>query len=452
MPRLYDERGNRLLYAYDPSIPAMLYDTPDEQAKVAADLASGRVVCTATQDAAHLWLPRGLYRNLVALRVPFQFVERRLARQPVGFAWRPAFNGIPTLDENQFAAVSSIVGAQGGLLIAPPGYGKTRMGLGIAAAFRQPALWLTHRKDLAEQVRKDALNYYALSPRAVGLFGMGRNYFGTHLVVAMVQTLATTPRDLEALSGWAGTVIADEVHHLAATTWLQVMNHLPGAYRVGLTDTPTREDGLEGIIRAGLGGVVAEITQEQAVASGRIILPEVHMVETGYHHAGDGKWESVQHGRAQDPGRNWLVGGLAVRELRENRRTVCLVDLVEHAELMGRTLGAQYRVPVAVISGQDQLATRGRAFKGCEQGRLILVCTPLFDEGLNLPALDSLVMATPGKSHTGVHQRGGRLFRVQEGKGTPRLWDCCDMNVPSLARQAKIRLAFYRFKRWPLAS
>lgn len=452
VPRLYDERGNRLSYPFDRAVPYLLADEPDGQRRAAADLSRGRLVCTATLGPNHIWLPRGLLAKVVALGARGELIERRLARQPLDFAWRATLDGRPTLDENQYGAVAAIVGGQGGLLVAPPGYGKTRMGLGVAAALRQPTLWLTHRKDLCEQVRRDALNYCALPPRAVGLFGMGRNVLGTHLTVCMVQTLASSPQDLAVLSKWAGTVVADEVHHLAATTWLHVMNHLPAAYRVGLTATPDREDGLEGIIRAALGGAFAEITQEMAVESGRIILPEVRMIEAGYQHRDKAGWDNVQRGRAQDASRNWLVGGLGVRELRESRRTVCLVTLKEHAELMGQVLGNQYRVPVAVISGEDQIATRGRAFKGCEQGKVILVCTPLFDEGLNLPSLDSLVMATPDKSSTGLHQRGGRLFRVSPGKGRPRLLDCCDMAVPSLARHAKIRLAFYKRMKWPIAS
>lgn len=153
---------------------------------------------------SQLVVPRGLWRAVRQAWPDAAWSDRRLRLPPVEFGWRWQ------LRDYQTAAVGAVQAREGGVIVAPPGSGKTAMGLGLVAAWQQPALFLVHTLRLADQTLAMAREAFSLPPRAFGYIADGRQDLGSHFTVATIQTLARSPRLLADVAGRAGTVIVDE--------------------------------------------------------------------------------------------------------------------------------------------------------------------------------------------------------------------------------------------------
>ena len=394
-----------------------------------------RVVRAYVNRPEFVALPRGLAPKVRAM-APSRLVDLRLVLPPVDFGWRGQ------LRPEQSQAAWKLVRAGGGILIAPPGAGKTEVGLALAAAFRQPALWLVHTKPLADQARERARRLFNLPRGAIGYVGEGWEDWGSHLTVGMVQTFAK--KRMPGATKRFGTIIQDEVHHAPSLTSATVISRFPARYRLGLTATLDRPDGLGPLAVDLMGPTIVSIEQRELLAQGRIVLPTVQVVPTRFAYWGSGEWSDLQRARARDLGRNVLACELAAREFRSGRRVIVLVDLRPHAHLLARALVKRWRVPAVALTGLSPKATRARAFREVQEGRLVAVCTKLIDEGVDIPAVDSLVMAAPGKSPVKIKQQVGRAMRAWEGKTEARIIDLADVQVDSLRKQLRQRLAIYR--------
>lgn len=386
-------------------------------------------------------LPRGLLaavrRRVRGLRVR----DQRLHFEPMAFGW------LGQLRPEQFALVRAIVERGGnGIAVSMTGSGKTHIGLALAAELQQPALWITHRKDLAVAVRRTALQVWDVSPSAIGYIGEGESRLGSHLTIALVQTLARR-KNTDLLSR-IGTIIVDESHHEPATSYHGVLSQFPAKFRIGLTGTYEREDGLHPLMAAVFGPRIA-LPDQVLVRLGRIMLPTIHPIYTRFQ-APDGlSWAKLQQARAADRARNVQLLAHIKACFRAGRVVLVLVARVDHARWLAQQL--QFNgVPAAAIVGAMPVVERQQWYRRFLGRRCVLVATSLADEGLDLPQCDTLEFATPGRSATTLRQRAGRVMRTAAGKGDARIYDWVDGGHPTLAAQWRHRQAVYRQQGWPV--
>lgn len=380
-------------------------------------------------------LPRGLLHQVRAL-APVRIIDRRITLPTVDFGWRGQ------LRPEQAAAARVLLRDGEGMLVGMPGSGKTNTGLALVAAWRQPGLWLVHTKPLAKQALERARSQMNLPPRAFGYVGEGEEDWGTHLTVGMIQSFAK--RRYPGAAQRFGTVVVDECHHLPALTLARVVSQFPARYRLGLTATPERTDGLGPLTTAILGPTVGTISPKALLEAGRIVLPVVRIVPTGWRYWGRGDWAYLQRARAADARRNLLACTLAAREARAGRRVLVLAELVPHARLLAGVLTRRFGVPAYAVVGEAPARVRERAFRAVEEGRSVLVATKLADEGLDLPSLDCLILAAPGRSAPRLQQQVGRIMRQVRGKRGAVVYDLADTAVETLRLQAQERLQVYR--------
>src|SRR5205085_8518797 len=187
-----------------------------------------------------------------------------------------------TLSPAQEQAVSSMLAKDMGLLVAPAGSGKTCMGLALVARRKQPALWIVHTQELADQAIARAKLVLGLEPDEIGMVGGGKRRVGDRLTVALVQTLARgIPEELLGV----GQVVVDEAHHAPAQQVAAVIRQLPARFVVGLSATPYRRDKLDSVIFWHVGPVVATMDAEDL--QDRLVHPTVYKVESGLRLDGD---------------------------------------------------------------------------------------------------------------------------------------------------------------------
>src|SRR5262249_6454990 len=138
------------------------------------------------------------------------------------------------LDPRQAAAYDD------GVLVAPPGSGKTVIACAVIAERATSTLVLVDRKALAEQWRTRIEQFLGIRP---GQVGAGRRKLGAVVDTAMLPSRARRDDVAELTRGY-GQVIVNECHHLAAAAYDHSVKRMAAQFWLGLTATPVRRDGL----------------------------------------------------------------------------------------------------------------------------------------------------------------------------------------------------------------
>ena len=351
-----------------------------------------------------------------------------------------------TLRPYQRAALDAWVATDGdGVVVAPCGAGKTLIGCAALAAVHTPAVVLVHTRDLATQWIERIGE--AMPGVEVGEVRHGKDEREADVVVATLQSL--TRWDWAELVAWGrgrGLVVVDECHHIPAQTFARVMMGLAGRYRLGLTATPERADGLTQLIHWTLGDTVHEVQRDDLQSAGHVLTPQIRVIQTRF--APDaGQVHERRRQLAQDQDRNELLVGEVLALAKERRRVLVLVDLVEHARTLEIALTLQGCEARALV-GKMTAKQRRAVLLDLERGAVsAVIATSLADEGLDVPSLDACVLATPCGNVGRVEQRIGRVLRPSDGKRRPVVLDLVDAFGPARGywrRRAKL----YRERGW----
>jgi len=379
-------------------------------------------------------VPRGavglLRQALAAVREPLTFEDRRATHPLQTLEVKLA------LRDYQEDAVAVLVKNIQGCAVVPCGGGKTVIGTAAIARIGQPALVLVHTHDLAEQWRaafRDILGVEA-----------GEIEGTSSMVVATVQSLAAMDPDRRTVIGRRfGTVVVDEVHHVPANTFRDVLGAMSGKFRLGLTATPTRADGLTPLVELCIGPIVFRIAHDELVAAGHLVIPQVVVVPTGCTVSAETFAGMIDELRL-NVGRDRLIVDLAAREAKAGRSVLVLSARVKHCELLAQMLRVNGEVTAEALTARVARGKRNDILERFRAGTLQVVCaTSLADEGLDVARLERLILAMPARAEGRTIQRLGRLMRPHPGKATPVLYDLVD-DAPMARRQHAARLRAYR--------
>lgn len=337
-----------------------------------------------------------------AERVPVSLVLRDYQREALAAWWR---------------------GPREGVIEAPCGAGKTAIGITAVAVCETPCLVLVHTRDLLAQWVDRAS---AVGLPAVGIQG-GRGPVEGRMVVATMQTAATWDRaDLERWGRGFGLVIVDEAHHCPCDTLGGLMYRLPGRWRLGLTATPTREDGLTDWMHGHIGPMVARVDRARLVEAGAVLAPEVVPVRTGWEPDPGWDYGRMVTAATLDGGRNGRILELVTQLVGEGRRVMVQTERTAHAEVMATRL-AEAGVPAVAVVGETTAKARRERLAAVDSGAARVLCvTQLGDEGLDLPGLDALVLGVPQRRPGALEQRVGRVARPAPGKAGAWVYDLID--------------------------
>ena len=219
-------------------------------------------------------------------------------------------------------------------------------------------------------------------------------------------------------------VIVDEFHHSAAAGYTALLNHLRPRHLLGLTATPERADGLD-ILRWFGGRVAVELRLWDALDQG--LLCPFHYF--GVHDSTDLREVGWRRGRGYDPSELtdvytaddiWVSKVLrTVRDKVADPRSMRALGFcvsIDHARFVAsrfRRAGIEARAVTSATPSED----RRRALADLREGRVqALFTVDLFNEGVDLPDVDTVLMLRPTESATIFLQQLGRGLRRAEGK------------------------------------
>lgn len=390
------------------------------------------------------------------LCLPFGCIQEVWKRCVTGVKWEALFCSIRAFNYQshinpypyQEKAIVSGLRAKNGILVMPCGSGKTQSGLEIIARVGGRALWLTHTQDLLNQSKKRAENVF--ENVGCGMITAGKVDIGEGITFATVQTMCKI--DLQKYKDYWDIIIVDECQHCAGsptkvTQFYKVMSNLSARYKIGLTATPHRADGLEQSMFALLGGIICEISREEVAHTTCPI--KVNQIRTNWYPTDDVcsfdgtiDYAKVIDSLTHDDKRfdfvlntiNGCIGG-------------CLV-LANRVEYLQR-LQEKYIAKSMCLSGAGQSKKakeeRKEALRKLNDGELqcIFATYQLAKEGLDVPNLNYVVFATPEKDETTVIQSAGRVGRSADGKNFGHVIDFVD-DFGMYKGWAKKRQGYYK--------
>ncbi len=317
------------------------------------------------------------------------------------------------------------------LVVAATGTGKTVIAaLDYARLPGRPSLlFVAHRDRILDQSL--ATFRVALRDGSFGekLTGREKPVLGRH-VFASVQSLhADRLRDLAPDA--YDVVVVDEFHHAAAPTYDALLEHLQPKLLLGLTATPERTDG-KSVLRFFGGRVAAESRLWDALDQELLAPFQYFVVHDGTELQGawnprQGRYDLDQLERLYTGDERWaeLVLRALVDKVRDPTRMRALGFCVSvaHAEYMAAFFQRK-ALAAEVVHADTRPADRDARIAQLERGELCALFTvDVFNEGVDIPRVDTVLFLRPTESATVFLQQLGRGLRLHPEKACLTILD-----------------------------
>lgn len=385
-------------------------------------------------------IPKGFAGKLIRFckeqNVQYEFQDEREKHKEIPFLFNT------TLREHQQGAIEVTAKKDLGIIVAPPGSGKTIVALKIIAEKKQPALIITHRKQIAEQWIERIQIFLGIPKHEIGKIGQGKTKAGKNITVAMIQSLA---KELEKpnseFTNAFGLVIIDECHHIPAETFRNTVSKLKTFYSYGLTATPFRKYNDGKLMFIHLGEVISEIKQNEIKDSGkaRIVIRNTEL-DIPFNPKTD-QFETLSKILVHDSTRNKLILSDVTTELKAGRKTVIITERKEHIDSLYQYLKQSYEA--VTLSGDDSETDRSFKWKLLKDGnyQVLITTGQFFGEGTDLQNVTCLFLVYPFSFEGKLIQYIGR---VQRSEITPTIYDYRDIKIEYLNKMFLKRNTYYR--------
>jgi superfamily II DNA or RNA helicase len=345
--------------------------------------------------------------------------------------------------------MSQLTQLGGAMLVLPCGFGKTVCSIWVLVQLKRKALVLVHTGALADQW-VERINTFLPGVRVGRIQRDVVDVDGCDVVVGMVQSLAKRVYDRAVLSSF-GTVVVDEAHHIAAPWFTGALRKLPARFVLGLSATPDRKDGLGVILPWVLGPIAYRATREAEIVDVNMVeyidLPnQVELTDR----RGKPRYSEMLTTLSVNTPRNRRIVRCIVEHVTNGRSLIVLSErrdqLVELEQLLLEEEGAvsvtnapprkrrrktdpvpplcpppsDSKIVVARVMGGTRADLREHGFA---HSTVLLSTYPYAAEGIDIPRLDTLIMASPGIN---VEQTVGRILRRHPNKKCPLVVDIKD--------------------------
>ncbi len=335
------------------------------------------------------------------------------------------------------------------LIVAATGTGKT-----VISAFdfknfsgkhsNAKLLFIAHRKEILEQAM--ATFRGILKDNNFGeLLVDGIEPEKYDFVFASVQTLNNRINSLNLSESFYDFIIVDEVHHIAANSYRPILNRFNPKILLGLTATPERMDG-EDILKDFCYTIAAEIRLPEAL-NRKLLCPFQYFGITDNIDLSTIEWKNGRYLPSEltklytqnDKRVSEIISSLEkyLRDINDVR-ALCFCVTQEHAEFMAEKFTlAGLKSDYLVSSRSDAREELRKKFLKKEINYLFVV--DIFNEGIDIPDIDTVLFLRPTESLTVFLQQLGRGLRLAEGKDCLTVLDFVGNSRPEYDFEGKFR-------------
>jgi superfamily II DNA or RNA helicase len=425
-------------------------------------------------------LPTGLLQRLTGLlahaQVPFQVFNGIPTHTP-----HPDMLGLGTDEletrDYQDTAVFSLLAPQplawgfghprlGGVLQAGTGAGKTAMAAKYTQMMATPTVFLVNQKDLLRQTAEEFEKFLGCKVGRVGdnkcdirhiTVATVQTVYGAvnmHLdPIALVQGVEAVPnyerkRKILQMMKDARVVFVDECHGLGALQAYGAVSSATNAVSVvGLSASPWRDDGSDILIEAACAPPAFKITASELIERGWLVRPDIHIHHLPAPTDGNLDRNAQDYNKlydawiTNDMRRNKYIADLAVQHMAWGEVVLILIKRIPHGDMLEKM------IPGSVfVHGTLSNKARKDIVDKTRSGEIrCLIATSIADQGLDIPALNVLILARAGKSSTKALQRIGRILRrMKDGSKTRAVVHDLIDNASIFKSQYYKRLAIYK--------
>ncbi len=395
-------------------------------------------------------LPRGCLEPLEALfslcGARLEVEDRRLEPKRIRVRFKGRLRGL------QKQAVTELKLHENGVLVAPPGSGKTVMACAMIGYWKVPTLILVNRQALLGQWVNRAVSFLTIDEKDVGQWHGGKRRLGGRVDVAMIQSLKNADDPRRVFSQY-GAVIVDECHHVPAVTVEALLKECPCRNILGLTATPKRKDGLEKLLYQQCGPI--RFLVNEALDSPFAKRAFIRMTGMQFSHIREAPlaihltWDSL----VSDERRIDLIASDIARILEEGRIPMVLSDRRHHLRALKDKVEQKRRGREDVLISFDGTVSRRQRNQflirleealDARRPTCLFATASLLGEGFDFPQLDTLFLAMPISFEGRLIQYAGRLHRACENKHEVRIYDYLDENSGLTFSMYRKRRAAYR--------
>ena len=345
------------------------------------------------------------------------------------------------------------------IIQAATGAGKTFMMASLIAKFNvKPVCIFADKITLCVQLKEEMEKFLGIE---VGLVGGGFNDYKDITVISLQSAEESYIKN-------AHLCLWDECHHIPSHTAETVARKCTSAYyRIGVSATPWRDAGDDMLIESVLSkrDKSTNINASTLIELGYLIKPDIYFVPVKQVFKGKNYNEVYNKAIVDNEDRNKMIYKIVKQMHKRDRKILILIKNIKHGEKMQKALikrlgektqGIVIKNPktgkdvtirvknIEFLSGSDNGLRRKAVMEAVKQKKCdVLIASTIADEGLDLPILDTLILAGGGKSSTRAFQRIGRVLRLYDGKKNAYVFDFVDY-TPMLRRHSRTRQKLYK--------
>jgi len=330
----------------------------------------------------------------------------------------------------------------GGILSLPCAFGKTIIALYFVSMLKKKTLVIVHKEFLMNQWVERI--QFALPSAKIGIIqGNKCEIEGKDIILGMLQTLSMRDFAKDTFDD-IGHVIIDECHRIPSRIFSKALFRIHSTYMLGLSATPNRKDGLTKILKWFVGDIIYSVksNEKNIVKVNRYLLQSDNesYCEEIFNFKGQVQMATMVNNITFYKKRTKLIIQLVKEELEkhEDRQFLILSDRRQQLNEMEELLHEEKIMSVGFYVG----GMKKEKLKENESCRVLLGTFPMANEGLDIPSLNALVLATPKSD---IIQTVGRISRVKHENIQALIFDMVDC-FSIFDKQAKKRQEVYRKK------
>jgi superfamily II DNA or RNA helicase len=404
-----------------------------------------RVICCAEISDGYLSIPRGCLEDILGLMREYGVqVDIRDKRKN---GKKNIFDFCGTLSSEQGIIAREILKHETGVLVLPPGSGKTVLAIYAISKRKRNTLILVHRKPLMEQWRLQLALFLGMDVKDIGQIGGGKSKVTDIVDVAMIQSLGKKGIVADIVENY-GFIIVDECHHLGAVSFERILSQVKAKYILGLTATPYRLDGHQPIIHMQCGPICFEKKKTHDISENLRYEVFPRITDFSFSWSEESNIYEVWPPLVRDKKRNELILMDILNVVERGRFPIVLTERREHLEILQDMLRGSVQ-HLAVLHGGLRAKKRKEVLSslkecGDNKKKLLLATGAYIGEGFDDPRLDTLFITMPVSFKGKMVQYAGRLHRSHENKKDVRIYDYVDHNVSVLLRMFEKRFKTYK--------
>ncbi|MHA2064254.1 MAG: DEAD/DEAH box helicase [Candidatus Thorarchaeota archaeon] len=370
-----------------------------------------------------------------------------------------------------------------GIISAATNAGKSLMAAAIFKSVNVPCLYLCHKIEILDQVFNWLSDYF---DDYIGVYNSKSDML-ENITVAMITTLYARrgSEDVEHILKRYKCLVVDEAHHASSDSWFEIIHRSRAYYKFGLSGTalvlaPNKNLKVIGV----LGPKIKSATNVDLVEKGYSAFPQIIMKDYKQEdlketdesvkvlmarvkrliieikkRREDGEETSHTEASLQKANRKLYQRVYEVGICKSVARADALVDIVRnhpdqqilvvvskinHGEFLQARL-KRFNFDSVFVSGGDSDDMRIAIKRGFSNGKIrVLISTMIYKEGVDVPAIDVLVIAVGEKSPVTILQVFGRGLRRREDKSSVPVYDFNDGSHKVLERHTAERILIYK--------